>query len=173
MESIKNIRKNKKRTMNGIDWLILLLLVALAIGGVWWFSRVQSPDNSSVAIVYTLAVYAVKSDAVIGNGGFDGLMPRGATVTNEKGSQILGEIESFVARPTLVPSVKEGEAVFLEEDGRVDLYVRVRADATYSEGDCFRVGDLPVFCGALGDFRIGAYAASGCRIVRIEREVMP
>ena len=95
-------------------------------------------------------------------------MPVGASVTNEKGSRMLGTVEAVTVLPTLVPTVSEGEAVFVQQSRCVDLYVRVRADALYREGDCYRVGDLPILCGTAGDFRIGAYCARGCRIVRVE-----
>ena len=156
-----------------MDWLILILVVALLTGGAWWFDKARMAKGDTVSVIYTLSLLSVPETVAEANGGWETLMPTGAAVTNERGSRSLGTIERFAVRESLVATVADGEAVFIEQNGHVDLYVRVRAKALYREDDCYRVGDLPILCGTVGDFRIGSYLARGCRIVRMESVVEP
>ena len=163
--------KTRKKRLHPSDWVILCLAAALLTGGVARVVLAKDRRGDAVPIVYTLLLSGASDDVANANGGWELLMPTGAAVTNQRGSLALGEVESIHVRPTLVPSVAEGEPLFLERAGCFDLYVRVRASALYRADDCYRVGDLPILCGTVGDFRIGRYLAVGCRIVRVERAV--
>ena len=163
-------KANKKR-LHPTDWLILCLLVAVILSGAWWIGRARRRADEAILVAYTIALEAVSEEIAQANGGWMQLMPVGGAVTNERGSLALGEVAEVYSRPSLVPSVIDGEAVFLERQGIAELFIKVRALALLDEEDCYRVGDLPILCGTVGDFRIGAYLARTCRIVRVERVV--
>ena len=162
-------RQNDEKKLHLIDWLIMAFVMLLLLGGVWLVLRMRTSKGESIPVVFTLLLSDVSDDVAMVNGGWESLMPIGAEVTNERGSLLLGRVESLSFRPSLMPSVADGEGVLIERNGRVDLYVSVRADAVYREDDCYRVGDLPILCGTAGDWRIGSYLARKGLIVRLER----
>jgi hypothetical protein len=169
---MENHEKRRKKRLQGIDWLLLSLALGVLLGSVLLALRARRQKNEERPILYTLSLWSVSNDPAEENGGWNALMPTGAAVTNERGSIALGWVEQVSVQPSLVPSVENGKVVFIEQSERADLYVTVRAYAAYRAGDCHRVADLPILCGNTGDFRIGAYLAKGCRIVRLE-EVTP
>lgn len=169
MERTEKKKNGKRQRLNTVDWLILSLLLAALLLGVLWVSR-RDAASETVPIVYTLSVLSVSSDVADENGGWETLIPNGAVVTNERGSRVLGWVDSVTVRPSAVLSVRGGSPVTVLREDRDDLYVRIRADAIYGKGDCYRVGDIPILCGVDGDFRIGGFSAHACRIVRVEVE---
>ena len=117
---------------------------------------------------YTVLAEGVPTDVADANGGWEELIPRGSSVTSSTGTAQLGRVEGVRVRPAVTPSVRDGRVVMVETPDRVDLYVSVRATATVRAGDGIRVSDLRIAATAKGDFRLGAYLASGARILSVE-----
>ena len=148
--------------------VILLLLGGVFLGGFILRSRGAAAESAGFPIVYTLRLEDVSKET------WETSAPQcfavGAPVTNAKGSVFLGKVLSVEATASRVTTVREGEVVFVEREDRVDLTVRVRAEAHATAGEGWRVSDLRIAAFATGDFRVGGWMMYGARILSVERE---
>lgn len=162
--------ETEPRRMTWVDWTIfgLLLCVTVAVS-VWAIGR-RETATSAQSIVYTLCVSAADPLFAEASDGWEGLIPANAPVTSSNGAISLGYVVSHWVEPHLEARLQNGEVVLVPREGRVDLYVQIRAEATSRTGDGLRVGDVRIAAADTGDFRVGGYLAHGARVVSVESE---
>lgn len=168
---MKNRTRDTTHAQHGlrpIDWLLLAVLAAGILLGVYLIRQRGQAAEPTVEILYTVRLSSVDA-AQTENGDFSTLIPSGASVTNETGTVSLGKVTEVRVRPHRTAAVRDGKVVMADVPDRVDLFISVRAWATAKTGDGLRVGDIRIAAGRAGDFRIGSFYAGGAEVVAVQR----
>ena len=161
-------KEQKSARLLWVDWLILAVAAMLAVLALLGWKQSRQNAAQTLPITYTLCLSGV--DIAYLDGGIDALIPIGCRVMNANGTAEMGAVVAVWSRPTTEPVALEGAVAFVARTDRVDLLVRVRATASETHGDGFRVQDIRISAGKSGDFRIGGYYAPMSLIVRVEWE---
>jgi hypothetical protein len=151
-----------------LDWMLLGgTFLALLIGiPLWLYS---GGEAEGVQIRYTVCISGVQSSFLEEAGEIGELIPVGSAVGSERGTALLGAVETVEKRPHIRPVVKEGKVDFEADPHRLDVYITVLGDAKEREGDGFRIGDIRISAGERGSFRFGGFYASDGLVLSAER----
>lgn len=168
MTESKSDGTKKERRFVWIDWLLLILFAAAILFGARFLMRRRDAAQPTAEILYTVCLYAYDS-TLSETGDWNSLIPNGAVVSNAMGTAEMGRVTEVTVRQHRTATVRDGEVVMTEVPNRVDLLISVRATATETAGDGFRVKDIRIAAGGTGDFRIGSLYADGARIVSVQR----
>ena len=147
-----------------IDWSLLLLLVGVIVGGVWYWILHTRAADSTEKIEYVLKISGVREQYAAENGGWDALIVQGSQVTTANGTATLGTVIAVESRAHIEPGVRDGAVVFVECAGLCDLYVTVQGYGTSRVGDGIRIA-----AGGSGDFRIGLFYAPNAAMISVGR----
>lgn len=169
MDTRHEIEKKRAKPI-WVDWLIVLLVLAVCVFGGYYLYRRYRAVAPTVKIQYTVCVLGVDSRLADANGGWEGLIPMGASVTSANGTAILGEILDVSVRPHSVASILKDDVVFVEHPSKCDLFVTVQGEGVVKEGDGIRIHDIRIAAGDTGDYRLGDYCAVGATVVSVIKE---
>ena len=161
-------KREKRSRFLWVDWMILVVIVALVGLALWGWSVRKEHAAQERKITYTLCLYDMENAYFQKE--IETLLPIGCSVMNANGTAIMGEVVAVWKRPTVEAIVKNKSLSFLERSDRSDLFVRVQANASEQTGDGFRVQDIRISAGKNGDFRIGGFFAPGALITSVEWE---
>ena len=149
--------KREARHFNLLDWLILtLLFAALALFGFFLLRR-QQTANPSVGIECILRLPASENETVV---------QIGDAVRNENGTVRFGEVIAVSEQPYKKFYLKNERLVYGTVEGMTETEVTVRMTAT--RGIDYRVGDIRVSAGEVGNYRIGNSFVTGVTILSLE-----
>ncbi len=152
-----------------IDRVLLVLLVAGILLGVWFVRRRYSAAEPTEEIVYVLSIAGIDED-LLGGTAREALIPIGGVITSSNGTAELGRVTAVQVLPHYVATVREGEVVFAELPGRFDLVVEAMGEGIFHPGDGIRIKDLRMAAGARGDYRIAGFYAAGADLISVKRE---
>ena len=151
------------------DWILLIAFLSVCFFGYRYLQGRRKDTHPSVEISYTVCVYGAEMSLAEKSGGWEVLVPIGSRVTNANGTAELGRVDAVEVLPHPVPTVKNGEVVFINDPTRADLYFTVRGRGIGREGDGIRISDIRIAAGSAGDYRVGGYLASGARVIAVEK----
>ena len=161
-------QNKEKRRLTWVDWMLILLSLALICFGAWFLLRRYRAATPTVEIRYLICVKGVDVDD--GTGAWERLIPIGARITSSNGTAELGRVTAIALQPHLVASAKNGKVVFLDHPQKTDLLITVNARATDGGADGIRVRDIRVAAGEVWDLRVGDYYATGADLVWVSTE---
>lgn len=151
-----------------VDWLLLFMLCGLVFVGVYYWRIGKNNTHKSITLQYVLCVSVFEEQKESGDA--ERLIESDSAVMNQNGTSVLGNVISVQSRPVRTAVVANGAVAFVPVPNKRELLITVRASASQTEGDGFRVGDIRIAVGKQGDFRIGNFFAGGARIVQVEEE---
>ena len=153
----------EKRTLSAIDalWIFLIAgaLVLLAVG----ILSVGTEKRETREVVYILRVRGV--DPITFSGGTGALIPEGSEVRSEKGTALLGRVESVQASEVRRTAVIDGAVGFVSAPDEIMLEIRIRGTGTVREGDGIRISDVRIAAGSVGSYRLGGYYAPRATVI--------
>jgi hypothetical protein len=136
--------------------LVVVALIALAISGTQ-LSNVFGFDTvgEDCTVEYMIMFADVDQDLALS-------VSEGNTVYGGAGTAYMGEvITSPEVQPYRVVAYADGAAQMKEKPGAVNVIVTVRAEATYTEGEGYRVGETAVRVGDTLSLRFPGYTGVG------------
>ena len=136
--------------------LAVVAVIALAISGTQ-LSRVFGfgTAGEDCTVEYMIMFADVDQDLALS-------VSEGNTVHGGAGTAYMGEvITSPEVQPHRVVGYADGTAQMKEKPGAVNVIVTVRADAVYTEGEGYRVGDTTVRVGDTLSLRFPGYTGVG------------
>lgn len=149
--------KREVRHFNLLDWLILTILAAaLALFGFFLLRR-QERANPSVGIACVLRLPASENETSV---------QIGDIVRNENGTVRFGEVVAVSERPYKKFYLQNEKLVYGTVQGMTETELTVRMTAT--RGIDYRVGDIRVSAGEVGNYRIGSSFVTGVAVVSLE-----
>ena len=157
--------ENKKFRFTWADRFLLIGLVVVLVGGIWFWQQRKQAVHPNLTVRYIVCVKNANKRLQMEE--LANAINVGATVKNANGTAVLGNVTDIRAVPHVEPTVKEGKLVFLNLQEHYDLYITVVGDAIQKEGDGTRIQDIRIAAGVLGDFHIGAFYAEGAQIVSV------
>ena len=161
---------SKKRRFTFADWCILGILAVGILLGVWYVGFARQKAEPQMTVRYTVCIPSVKDDYLIdGDGNLTEHLKVGSAVYSENGTSPLGRVIEVELRAHLVAGVHDGEVVFAETPGVLDVYVTVEGQGSEKEGDGIRISDIRIAANLSGAFRFGGYYASYAEIRTVER----
>lgn len=167
MEESMHNEKQEKLRFNRVDALLaLLVLTALAAGGVYLWQR-RREARPTVAITYLLRVPDREAALLEGEEGILSQISSGATVYSQNGTVTLGSVTDRWVEPVSRPAVQDGLPVLVEDTFHRHLCVTVRGQGLQRPGDGLRIGDIRIAAGMRGDFRLGGYLAENAEILAV------
>ena len=164
-------KKKKTHVAHRFTWfdgaIVLILLAGLVVFG-WYAVRARREIILNTDVSYTLCMRGVLKERM--ESGIP--IHVGGRVTSSNGTTALGAVEEVTLTPHRRFGVGENGAVLVEDPFRMDINVRIRASGRLNSGDGFRVSDVRVAVGMLGDFRIDGYlgAAEVISITLLEED---
>lgn len=151
--------ERETRHFNLLDWLILTILVAaIALFGFFLLHR-QQTAKPSVGIECVLRLPASEEETVV---------QIGDVVRNENGTLRFGEVIAVSEQPYKKFYLQNERLVYGTVQDMIEIEITVRMTAT--RGDDYRVGDIRVSAGEVGNYRIGSSFVAGVTVVSM-REV--
>lgn len=153
--------EHKIKRFNLLDWLILTILAAaIALFGFFVWRREQTTlPEVPIVCVLRLPVSDQPLEIRVGD-----------AVRNENGTVRFGEVTEISNRPYHTLCLRNGEPVYVGVDGMKETELTVRMLAR--RGIDYRVGEIRVSAGEIGNYRIGGAFATGVTTVTV-REVTP
>lgn len=145
-----------------VDWLILFVVVCAVFGGVYYWVSRSNREETLQSVTYTLSVLLNERTP------WESVIPVNAAVLNQNGTMELGRVSAVQARPALQAVVFDQKLQFAPIPERIELLVSVQANATWQQGDGFRIGDVRIAAGKTGDFRIGGLFAANASVISVE-----
>ncbi|MBE6633800.1 MAG: hypothetical protein E7620_05605 [Ruminococcaceae bacterium] len=140
----------RSRRLNGMDYALLLILLAVLILGGWLMLR-ESNEPSEVRLYRCLLrVSGLTEDELARYGGIP--VEAGESVWNENGTLLLGRVESVAS----VPCSAENEG----KEPLWNLEIQVLMEGELRAGMGIRVRELRIAAGGEGRFRFGRFSAS-------------
>ena len=147
----------ESRRFNTLDWVILTVLAAaLALFGFLFWRRERSAPPE-VPIVCVLRLQATETPPSISVGD---------PVRNENGTVRFGEVAAVSAHPYRTFFLRNGAFVYGRVDGLTETEITVRMNAV--RGIDYRVGDIRICAGEVGNYRIGSSFAAGALTVAVK-----
>lgn len=124
------MKKAKKRSFNGSDLAIVLILVILVIVGIFFYKRfsLANTGGEKISVEYTL-VFTSQPNAVTG------MIKEGDTLRDKDGKDNIGTVISVQSAPhsELSYHYTDGSAYMADTPDYSDVIVTVRADAKHTE----------------------------------------
>lgn len=122
--------KDKKRSFNGSDLALVIVLVILLIVGIFFYKRVSSGNdiNEKLTIEYTLE-FLFQSNSIAG------MIKEGDILRDMSGKNNIGTVIAVQSTPhsELSYHYTDGSAYMAETPDYSDVIVTVRADARHTE----------------------------------------
>ncbi|MBQ3640115.1 MAG: hypothetical protein II955_06320 [Clostridia bacterium] len=148
------------RRFNTLDWVILTVLAAaLALFGfLFWYRERSAPPTVPIVCVLRLQASETTPSIVVGD-----------AVRNENGTVRFGDVVSVSVRPYRAFYLQNGAFVYGAADGLTETEIMVRMNAV--RGVDYRVGDIRVCAGEIGNYRIGSSFAAGVLTVAVKEAV--
>ncbi len=160
----QNHQRISRSYFSALDWF-LLAAVAVAISlGAWAMFHAKQNNEESVEIRYRILIEGVNEDV---RDAWQSI-PIGSTVTNERGTAVLGHVTDVSVVAARRPSVVEGTIVMVERADLADITVTVTGRGQSEDGQGLRILSHRIAAGSAGSFRIGACYAPVSRIIFAE-----
>ena len=163
-------QQKEKHRPTWVDGVLILLVLAVAFLGARFLYRRYRAASPTVDVQYLLRITGVETDIADAAGGWEMMIPIGASVTSSNGTAELGSVVGIEVTPHTVAVAEDGKVVFADHPLRRDILITVRAAATLTEGDGIRVRDIRVAAGETWDVRVGGYYATGVEILWVGSE---
>ena len=155
-------RKNEKNEMRDgkkggawrrltVDLLLLLVLAALIVGGIWGYRTLKSvyaPEWTETKVEFCIRIRGVDV----------------AGIYDEEGRSLFEDCDvwySDLAEGELLGTVVDVEAPPEEDGNTATLYLTVRGKALYRTGEGYYVGDTRLLAGMEDMFRVRGMMAKG------------
>lgn len=163
---MREIEGENKKRLGVLDWFVLILILALFAGALFWYfwGRGKGAGEGGT-VYYTVRVYDV--DPVLLEAGH---FLVGDAVFSENGTLRLGVVEGTKTVAQRTAAVQQGEVVTPPSPRFVSVDVRVRSDCVVKEGEGVRCDGVRIAAGENGRFRIGRFFASRATVISVETE---
>ena len=155
--------KQKKLSASAFDLAVGALTVLLVIAAVVFSLHTRAPERTAAPLSYTVrilgvstAMYDVASVIVPEDGVFSG-----------NGTLPLGTVRQVSILQHRKAVAENGAVVLADVPELVDIDVTVDAVGTYAAGLGWRVSDVRLAAGDVGDFHVGGYYAANALLLSV------